>query len=176
MGGWSGSEVGGREVRAGPPCLLQLRDTAWSPEPPPSTHSIHPLCRSDSFFSIDNARENLLPRGWRGIRTPGIPINTSVFKTDSFNRSDIHPFALRPIYRKRALAGRGWLIYVIRYACFRLSADSIACLYWLATLFSYWYVGVLATLRLFLYDNMHLGLCAPCGQWFSKRVKNERSS
>lgn len=33
-------------------------------------------------------------RGWRGIRTPGIPINTSVFKTDSFNRSDIHPLLL----------------------------------------------------------------------------------
>jgi hypothetical protein len=30
--------------------------------------------------------------GWRGIRTPGVIINTSVFKTDSFNRSDIHPF------------------------------------------------------------------------------------
>jgi hypothetical protein len=29
--------------------------------------------------------------GWRGIRTPGI-LNTSVFKTDSFNRSDIHPY------------------------------------------------------------------------------------
>ncbi|KAF3785670.1 ATP-citrate synthase alpha chain protein 2 [Nymphaea thermarum] len=48
---------------------------------------------------------------WRGIRTPGIPINASVFKTDSFNSSDIHPFALRPIYRKRALAGSDWLIY-----------------------------------------------------------------
>lgn len=30
--------------------------------------------------------------GWRGIRTPGIFPNTSVFKTDSLNRSDIHPF------------------------------------------------------------------------------------
>ena len=39
--------------------------------------------------------EEMLKRavgGWRGIRTPGIFPNTSVFKTDSLNRSDIHPF------------------------------------------------------------------------------------
>ncbi|NP_064030.1 orf129c (mitochondrion) [Beta vulgaris subsp. vulgaris] len=71
-----------------------------------------------------------MTRGWRGIRTPGIPINTSVFKTDSFNRSDIHP--LRPPLRLRNR--RKWLIYVI------------------------------ATLCLFLYDNMHLGCCAPRGK------------
>ncbi|KAI5653719.1 hypothetical protein M9H77_30906 [Catharanthus roseus] len=60
-----------------------------------------------------------------------------------------------PIYPR---ADRYWLIYVIRYTCLRLSADSIAC--WLAKPFgstnSY-------TSPIFLYDNMHLGFCAPCG-------------
>ena len=46
-----------------------------------------------------------LPRGWRGIRTPGIPINTSVFKTDSFNRSDIHPCARPPYLSARWQVG-----------------------------------------------------------------------
>eukprot|EP01018_Ginkgo_biloba_P006483 Gb_20951 [translate_table: standard] len=37
---------------------------------------------------------------WRGIQTPGVIINTLVFKIDSFNRLDIHPFLNKIISSK----------------------------------------------------------------------------
>jgi hypothetical protein len=49
--------------------------------------------------------------GWRGIRTPGI-LNTSVFKTDSFNRSDIHPYLNKIIGSKEPIINLILICYV----------------------------------------------------------------
>lgn len=60
----------------------------------------------DQLQLVNEGKGECRKRGY-GIRTPGIPINTSVFKTDSFNRSDIHPLRASPALSIRALAGRG---------------------------------------------------------------------
>jgi len=114
---------------------------------------------------------NLWPRGWRGIRTPGIPINTSVFKTDSFNRSDIHP--LRPPLR--LFIRNKWLIYAIRYALLA----PIGGLYCPPVSETFPVVRI-ATLHFLLYDNMHLGCCAPRGskiarEWRTNDLPNKKS-
>ena len=70
------------------------------------------LIRRIFYFFFD--KKNLLLSRWGGIEAPSIPINTLIFKTNSFNRLDIRRFRALPTLFLRVLA-IGLLAYLFIY-------------------------------------------------------------